>query len=87
MGYFLALGFFSIPWGAIIRLLPTKPFESLFKAIRLVRKEEILPVVKPDREGWGGAGSRQSQYILQYPWSPRLPQDDQLRMYACSRRF
>jgi len=30
-GISLALGFVSIPWGAIIRLLSTKAFESLFK--------------------------------------------------------
>ena len=53
-GISLALGFVSIPWGAIIRLLPTKPFESLFKLIRLVREEEVLPLHNPNQEGWGG---------------------------------
>jgi len=101
-GISLALGFVSIPWGVIIRLLPTKPFESLFKFIRLVRKEEeVLPVVKPDREGWGGAITmvrdnlnffsnirggrlRSSSFVLKSRQA-RLPHDDQMRMYVCTR--
>lgn len=55
-GISLALGFVSIPWGVIIRLLPTGIFETLFKAIRLVREpSDILPMIKPEREGWRDA--------------------------------
>ncbi|KAH9481469.1 Calcium-transporting ATPase 2 [Psilocybe cubensis] len=54
-GISLALGFVSIPWGAVIRCMPTKPFESFFKFIRLVGKPEVLPTVKPDTDGWSGA--------------------------------
>ncbi|PPQ77122.1 hypothetical protein CVT25_010816 [Psilocybe cyanescens] len=54
-GISLALGVVSIPWGAAIRCMPTKPFETFFKFIRLVGKPEILPTVKPDTDGWSGA--------------------------------
>jgi Ca2+-transporting ATPase len=98
-GISLAIGFVSIPWGAIIRRLPTKPFESLFKFIRLVREEDLLPLVKPDREGWGDAidlvrdnlsmfsnirgGRLRSSSYVLRSRRERLPQDDQLRMYVC----
>jgi Ca2+-transporting ATPase len=95
-GISLALGFVSIPWGAVVRLLPTKPFEKLFKFIRLVGEPEVLPTVKPDREGWGGAinmvrdnlgtfanirgGRVRSSSFVGKSRQARLPDDDQLRM-------
>ncbi|KAF8837766.1 Ca-transporting ATPase [Paxillus ammoniavirescens] len=49
-GISLALGVVSIPLGALIRLLPNKPFERLFTAIRLLPSPEVLPTIKPDAE-------------------------------------
>jgi Ca2+-transporting ATPase len=102
-GISLALGFVSIPWSLIIRLLSTKPFESLFKAFRLVCEEEVLPVVKPDREGLDGAISMVwdnlnifsiirgsclcSSSFVLKSRQARLPQEDQLRMYDCNHLF
>jgi len=95
-GISLALGFVSIPWGAIIRLLPNGIFESLFKAIRLIRETEVLPTVQPEREGWRGAitmvrdnlrtfanirgGRLSSSSFVHKSRQARLPEDDQLRM-------
>lgn len=50
----LALGLVSIPLGALIRLLPNKPFERLFIFLRLLPSPEALPTVKPDAE-WNEA--------------------------------
>ena len=89
-GISIALGFVSIPWGSIIRLLPTKPFEWLFKAMRLIHEEALLPFVAPGREGLGGvlsnirSGGLKSSGFLNS--EPRLPQDDQ-RMYALPSLF
>ena len=95
-GISLALGFVSIPWGVVIRLLPNKPFEEFFKFIRLMSEPEVLPVARPDREGWGGAismvrdnlgtfanirgGRVRSSSFVLKSRQARLQQDDQLRM-------
>ncbi|KIK99153.1 hypothetical protein PAXRUDRAFT_132713 [Paxillus rubicundulus Ve08.2h10] len=49
-GISLALGVVSIPLGALIRLMPNKPFERLFTAIRLLPSPEVLPTIRPDAE-------------------------------------
>ncbi|KIK62401.1 hypothetical protein GYMLUDRAFT_164480 [Collybiopsis luxurians FD-317 M1] len=54
-GISLALGFVSIPLGALIRLLPNEPFERLFDKVGLFGKPEVLPTSTVDREGWNGA--------------------------------
>ena len=54
-GISLAIGFVSIPWGAVIRCIPNGPFETFFKYIGIMGKPEVLPTVSPDNEGWGGA--------------------------------
>jgi len=56
-GISLALGVVSIPWGAVIRLMPIRFFDKFFKAIRLMSEPEVLPTVKPDgdKDGWPGA--------------------------------
>lgn len=55
-GISLALGFVSIPWGAVIRCMPNGPFYKLFNALGLFGKSEaVLPTDSPSREGWGGA--------------------------------
>ncbi|KAJ3716135.1 Ca-transporting ATPase [Lentinula raphanica] len=55
-GISLALGFVSIPLGALIRLLPNGPFEILFDKLGLFGKSsEILPTSTVDQEGWHGA--------------------------------
>ncbi|KAF9524821.1 Ca-transporting ATPase [Crepidotus variabilis] len=95
-GISLALGFVSIPWGVAIRLMPNKPFETLFKAVRLVREEEVLPTIKPDREGWGGAismvrdnlgtfanirgGRLRSSSFVLKSRQAHIAQDDQMRI-------
>ncbi|KAG1747134.1 Ca-transporting ATPase [Suillus paluster] len=54
-GISLALGFVSIPLGALIRLLPNGPFERLFILMRLLPKSQGgLPKVRPDVE-WNSA--------------------------------
>jgi len=54
-GISLALGFVSIPLGALIRLMPNRPFESLFILMRLLPKREGgLPKVRSDVE-WNSA--------------------------------
>jgi hypothetical protein len=67
----LALGFVSIPWGMVICLIPTKPFEFLFKFIWLVRGEEALPVIRPDQESLDGTISMVYRIvIIMYAWCP-----------------
>ncbi|KAJ7227086.1 Ca-transporting ATPase [Mycena pura] len=53
-GISLALGFVSIPLGALIRLMPSEPFEVLFRRVGLLGKTEILPTTapNPDAVGW-----------------------------------
>jgi Ca2+-transporting ATPase len=53
-GISLALGFVSIPLGALIRLLPSDPFERLFKKLGLLGHPDILPTTSPnpDTVGW-----------------------------------
>jgi len=47
-GISLALGVVSIPLGALIRLLPSAPFEALFKFMRLLPKDDVLPTTQAD---------------------------------------
>ena len=98
-GISLALGVVSIPWGVVIRLMPTKPFEKFFKLVRLIREPEVLPVVKPDAEGWSGAinlvrdnlstfsnirgGRLRSSSFVIKSRNARLSQDEHMRMYVC----
>ncbi|KAG6827741.1 hypothetical protein H0H92_010587 [Tricholoma furcatifolium] len=51
-GISLALGFVSIPLGALIRLLPNEPFEKVFKKVGLLGKPEVLPTVSNEAEVW-----------------------------------
>jgi Ca2+-transporting ATPase len=53
-GISLALGFVSIPLGALIRLLPSDPFERLFKKLGLLGRPDVLPTTSPnpDTVGW-----------------------------------
>lgn len=53
-GISLALGVVSIPLGALIRLLPNKPFERMLVFLRLLPGPEGLPTIKPDAE-WNEA--------------------------------
>ncbi|KAF9565395.1 calcium-translocating P-type ATPase [Agrocybe pediades] len=95
-GISLALGVVSIPWGAAIRCMPTKPFEKMFKFVGLIRKPEVLPTVKPDAEGWSGAinlvrdnlntfanirgGRLRSSSFVLKSRSARMSQDDNMRI-------
>jgi len=54
-GISLALGFVSIPWGAVIRCMPNGPFATFFKFTRIMGKPQVLPTVSSETEGWGGA--------------------------------
>ncbi|KAJ7349180.1 hypothetical protein DFH08DRAFT_697693 [Mycena albidolilacea] len=53
-GIALALGVVSIPLGALIRLLPSEPFERLFKKLGLLGHPDVLPTTSPnpDTVGW-----------------------------------
>lgn len=53
-GISLAFGVVSIPLGALIRLLPNKPFEKLLIFLRLLPHPEELPIIRPDAE-WNEA--------------------------------
>lgn len=57
-GMTIALGFGSIPVGVLVRLLPSEPFEKLFRKLGLFGREKILPTVTPEAEGWTGAITR-----------------------------
>jgi len=56
-GISLALGVVSIPLGALIRLMPSEPFEKLFKRLGFLGRETILPSVRPEAESWSGASA------------------------------
>ncbi|KAJ7494644.1 Ca-transporting ATPase [Mycena galericulata] len=53
-GISLALGVVSIPLGVLVRLLPSDPFERLFKWLGLLGSPDILPTTapNPDNVGW-----------------------------------
>lgn len=53
-GVSIALGIVSIPLGALVRLLPNKPFERLFVFLRFLPSPEALPTIRPDAE-WNEA--------------------------------
>ncbi|THH32252.1 hypothetical protein EUX98_g1955 [Antrodiella citrinella] len=54
-GISLALGFVSIPLGALLRCIPNAPTECFFKKIRLMRDpKEVLPTSAQDTE-WNSA--------------------------------
>ncbi|KAF8071684.1 calcium-transporting ATPase [Lyophyllum atratum] len=54
-GISLALGIVSIPLGALIRLLPNGPFETLFTKLGLLGRPNVLPTASPEAEVWSGA--------------------------------
>jgi P-type Ca2+ transporter type 2C len=55
-GISLALGIVSIPLGALVRLLPNKPFDTLFEKMGLFgAPKSALPSINPDAEGWTSA--------------------------------
>jgi P-type Ca2+ transporter type 2C len=72
-GISLVLGFVSIPLGALIRLLPNRPFESLFILMRLLPKPDGgLPQVRPDGVEWSSGG--QPKHIISSigaGWTPQ----------------
>ncbi|KAG6370018.1 hypothetical protein JVT61DRAFT_12537 [Boletus reticuloceps] len=68
-GISLTLGVVSILLGALIRLLPNKPFKRLLVFIRLLPSPEALPTIKPDAE-WNEATN--SSVIF---WQRRVPDD------------
>lgn len=49
-GISLALGCVSLPLGALIRLAPNEPCERVFKKLRLLPKQEVLPTTRPGAE-------------------------------------
>ncbi|KZT01381.1 calcium-translocating P-type ATPase [Laetiporus sulphureus 93-53] len=53
-GISLALGFVSIPLGALIRLIPNKPIERFFIFIHLLPNPEVLPTKRPEGD-WNAA--------------------------------
>jgi Ca2+-transporting ATPase len=46
----LALGFVSLPLGALIRLIPNEPCACIFVKLRLLPKPEAPPTMHPDAE-------------------------------------
>ena len=46
-GISLASGILCIPMGALVRLIPNKPFERAFKLIGILEKDQVLPTVRP----------------------------------------
>ena len=56
-GISIALGIVSIPLGAIARLLPNGPFETLFKKLHLLPSPKVLPLSRADVE-WNSAITR-----------------------------
>ena len=46
----LALGCFSLPLGALIRLIPNEPCERIFQKLRFLPKPEVLPTTRPNAE-------------------------------------
>ncbi|KAH9902643.1 calcium-translocating P-type ATPase [Cubamyces lactineus] len=53
-GISLALGFVSIPLGALIRCIPNGPVERFFIKIRLLPNPEVLPTTRPEAD-WNSA--------------------------------
>ncbi|THG98741.1 hypothetical protein EW026_g3507 [Hermanssonia centrifuga] len=53
-GISLALGFVSIPLGALIRFIPNERLGRFFIKIRLMRNPEVLPITRPEAE-WNTA--------------------------------
>ena len=45
-GISIALGFVSIPLGALLRMIPNGPVERLFIKLRLMRPPELLPTTR-----------------------------------------
>lgn len=54
-GISLALGFVSIPLGAIIRCIPTPPLERAFIKLRIMNAEPVLPTDRPETVEWNEA--------------------------------
>ena len=46
----LALGFVSLPLGALIRFIPSEPCERPFTKLQLLPTYELLPTTRPDAE-------------------------------------
>ena len=53
-GISLALGFVSIPLGALLRCIPNEPVERFFVKVHLMSNQEVLPTARPDSE-WNSA--------------------------------
>jgi Ca2+-transporting ATPase len=56
-GISLALGVVSIPLGALIRLMPSEPFEKGFKRLGLLGQDRVLPSIRPEAEAWSDASA------------------------------
>jgi Ca2+-transporting ATPase len=55
----MALGFVSLPLGALIRLIPNEPCARIFVKLRLLPKPEAAPTMLPDAEpGFASAMDR-----------------------------
>ena len=53
-GIGLALGFVSLPLGALIRYIPNGPVERFFIKVRLMPNPDVLPVTRDDTQ-WNTA--------------------------------
>lgn len=54
-GISLALGFVSIPLGALLRFIPNGPVHRFFIWVRLMRNPEELPTERPNATEWNSA--------------------------------
>ena len=54
-GISLALGFVSIPLGALLRFIPNAPVHRFFIWTRLMRDPQELPVERPNASEWNSA--------------------------------
>ena len=57
-GISLALGFVSIPLGALIRCIPTPPLERAFIKMRIMTDDKVLPTDRFDTAEWNPAITR-----------------------------
>jgi P-type Ca2+ transporter type 2C len=53
-GISIALGFVSIPLGALLRLIPNEPVEMVLQKLRILPKQDVLPTQSPEAQ-WNEA--------------------------------
>ena len=72
----LALGFLSLPLGALIRLVPNEPCERAFTKLQLLPTFELLPTVLPNAEPGYSSTSSTTVGENVFEIHPDTPPDD-----------